>query len=81
MVLIPIEELPKLHCTPLATISLGTPKVIVEADDELEKRMRLCFEPYQAVKVTTADCFFVEEGTIIIPQTIVKLDGSVWLNE
>ena len=81
MALIPIEKLPKLHCTPLATVSIDSPKVIVEVDDELEKRFRLYFEPYQAVKITTADCFLVEEGTIIIPQTIVHVDGSAWLNE
>ena len=81
MALIPIEKLPKLHCTPLATVTIVPPKVIVEADDELEKRIRLCFEPYQAVKITTADCFLVEKESIIIPQIIVQVDGSSWIDE
>lgn len=81
MALIPIEKFPKLHRTPLATVSIESPKVIVELDDEFEKRFRLYFEPYQAVKVTTSDCFFMEEGMIIIPQTIVQVAESTWLNE
>ncbi len=80
MILIPITRLPKLHITPLATILIESPKVIVEADDEFEDRIRLIFEPYQSVKVTTSDCFILENEIHIIPQTIVKVDNSEWLN-
>lgn len=81
MILIPIARLPKLHITPLATILIEASKVIVEADDEFENRIRLIFRPYQAVKVTTSDCFILKDTMHIIPQTIVKVDNSEWLND
>ena len=31
--------------------------IIIDLDDEDEKRHRLIFKPIQALKVTTADCF------------------------
>ena len=31
-------------------------KIIVEFDDIDERRRRLCFSPYQAIRIVTADC-------------------------
>jgi hypothetical protein len=79
--IIPVEILPKLHVTPLASIICDSPKVIVEADDENEARIRFIFEPYQAVRMITADCFSAPEGVTITPQIIVEIHNSIWVSE
>ena len=78
---VPVEGLPKLHATPLALVICDTPKVTVEADNEKEARVRFVFEPYQAIRMVTADCFSVSEGISIIPQTIVEIKNSTWIDE
>lgn len=75
----PIAELPRLHSTPLHTISIIPPKVLLEVDDETEKRFIVSFEPYQAVRLTTTDCFLIEDDIQIDPQTIVEVEDSKWL--
>ncbi len=77
---VPVVGLPKLHVTPVPLVMCDCPKVIVEADDDQERRIRLVFEPYQAVRVITADCFEVPDGVTIIPQTIVEIKNSTWLD-
>ena len=79
MNLIPVENLPRLHVTPLASIQMKESCVVVEADDEAEKRIELLFQPYQALRVTTADCFVLPKGVSIVPQTVVEVVGSEWI--
>lgn len=74
-----VAGLPKLHVTPLPMVILDCNKVIVEADNDQGSCVRLVFEPYQAVKVTTADCFEVPGGVSIIPQTTVEIKNSTWI--
>lgn len=81
MKMVPVLELPKLHSTPLPTISIVPPKVQLDVDDAQERRVRLIFEPYQAIRITTSDCFLVDEETEILPQTVVQVEGSSWLKE
>jgi len=76
-----IEGLPKLHVTPLASVICNAPKIIVEADDEKESRVRFTFEPYQAIRMVTADCFDVPDGMSIIPQTIMEIQNSTWIDQ
>jgi hypothetical protein len=75
----PIENVPKLHVTPLAHIAVEFPKIIVDADDDQERRIRIIFEPYQAMQVITSDCYDTPGGLIIIPQTIVEIVDSEWI--
>ena len=76
-----VEGLPKLHVTPLASVICNAPKIIVEADDEKESRVRFTFEPYQAIRMVTADCFDLPDGMSIIPQTIMEIQNSIWIDE
>ena len=77
----PIQDVPRLHTTPLATIRIEYPRVVIEADDEHERRFRLLFEPYQALRVVTEDCFDTPGGLAIIPQTVVEVKDSRWVHE
>ena len=61
-----------IHETPLAEIRSGPHSLIVELDDVNEQRKKICFHPYQAVKITTKDC--VNLSSIITPETL--LDGK-----
>jgi hypothetical protein len=53
----------------------------VEADDDQERRFRLLFEPYQALRMVTEDCFDTPGGLAIIPQTIVEVKDSPWVRD
>ena len=80
-IIIAVEGLPKLHKTPLASIICNAPKILVEADDKKESRIKFVFEPYQAVKITTFDCFSLLDGKPIIPQTVMEVRNSSWIEE
>lgn len=81
MKLLPVEDLPRLHTTPLAEVVVKENQVIAEADDAAERRWRFVFEPYQAVRVTTADCFSTPGGLTLIPQAVVEVADSEWIAE
>lgn len=74
-----VASVPRLHLTPLALIKIEGGRVIVDADDEHEKRVRLVCEPYQAVRVVTADCFTLPSALAITIGTIVEVHDSEWL--
>lgn len=79
--LLPVEGLPRLNTTPLAEVVFKESRVIAEVDDANERRWRFIFEPYQAIRVTTADCFSTPGGITLIPQTIVEVADSEWVAE
>ena len=81
MVIVAAEGLPKLNATPLASVVCNDSKIIVELDDENESRIRLIFFPYQAIKMVTADCFYLPDGVSIIPQTVMEIKSSTWIDE
>ncbi len=76
-----LQELLKLNTTPLAVVRIENSSVIVEADDEQEQRIRFIMRPYQALRMTTADCFMVPEGVAMRPNRVVEVLDSVWLQE
>ena len=81
MIITAAEGLPKLNATPLASVICNAPKIFVEADDEKESRIRLTFFPYQAIKMVTVDCFYLPDGMSIIPQTVMEIQDSAWIDE
>jgi len=46
----------EIHTTPLEELVMCDYKIIVELDDINEKRHKILFKPFQAVKITTVDC-------------------------
>lgn len=79
--LVPLPGIPRLHATPLASVHVESTRVVVEVDDESEHRVKLVFEPYQSVRVTTADCFALPEDLAIIPNTVVEVTNSRLVRE
>ena len=76
-----IGSLPKLHVSPMAVVQVGGGRVLVEVDDVDENRIRLVFQPYQAVRITTTDCFDVPDGPPMIAQTVLEVIDSPWIEE
>lgn len=83
MRMIPVKNIPLLHETPLATIRIDDGELIIEVDDENEKRMKIIFCPYQAIRVITTDCFLLPEDLdqSIIIKTIVEMEESEWVKK
>jgi len=83
--LIVLKELTELNAVPIARTSVEGAKVIVELDDD-DRKMRLAFSPYQALRVTTADCFPVRrlalpKDMIPIPRAIIEIEDSTWISQ
>ena len=81
MRLLAIPSFPRLNTTPLASVRLEEGSVIVEADDEQEQRIQIIMGPYQAMRITTADCFTLPPGTNIIPKTVCEVSESEWISD
>ena len=78
---ISVDGLPKLNSTPLASIVIDSPSVTLEADDDNEVRRKIIFEPYQAVRVTTFDCYLLPKEVPLLQQTIMEIEDSTWIKE
>jgi hypothetical protein len=76
---VPLVNVPLLHTTPLPRIQVADGRIVLEADDEQERRVRFVCEPYQAMRVVTADCFDVPEGLTIRPGVVIEVFDSEWL--
>jgi hypothetical protein len=81
MKLLVLDNLPKLHTTPLSSVRVENSGVIVEVDDEHEQRIQFVMRPYQAVRMTTADCFLLPPGVSIKPQMVCEIADSEWIAE
>jgi len=84
MELVPVPNAPRFHETPLPSFFLGSGRLLVELDDENERRLRLLFEPCQAVRVTTCDCFDMpdlDEDALATFPTIFEVVGSTWIDD
>ena len=75
---IPIERIPKFHSVPLMRLRADLRRVTLSADSEKKQRVCLQFSPYQAIKVTTEDCFvFAKSG--VIPFRLCVIQDSSWI--
>ena len=77
-----------IHTVPFAKTIIDDKDntVIVEFDDIDERRRRLCFSPYQAVKIVTADCadyYFIPDDIPIgeYKRYICEVCDSKWIRE
>jgi len=77
----PLEGPPLLHENPRPVVSTEGPRVTVEVDDAQQRRVRLIFTPFQALRVTTEDCFRLPEGVEMVPRQVVVVAESPWLAE
>src|SRR5437667_11906858 len=81
MTTVPVQSIPRLHTTPLASIRVKDSRVIADIDDEQEKRLSLVFHPYQAMRMTTADCYALPDGVVLSPNTVMEVLRSTWIAE
>lgn len=81
MIIMPVQNVPRLNTTPLASIRIKDSRVIAEVDDEREARFNLIFEPYQAVKITTSDCFALPDTAEFLPNTVMEVEESDWISQ
>jgi len=80
MKLAALDAFPKLHTTPLALVRVENASVIVEVDDEHEERIRFILRPYQALRMTTADCFMLPPGVDFNPKMVNEIINSEWVS-
>src|SRR5687767_1650270 len=81
MTIVPVQSIPRLHMTPLASIRVKDSRVIGDVDDEQEKRLSLVFHPYQAMRITMADCYALPDGVTFLPNTVMEVLHSSWTAE
>jgi len=76
----------EMHITPLETLVMRGSSIIVELDDINEKRHKIVFKPFQAVRITTIDCvkgveysneYSFRDG--IYHRHILMIDDSEWI--
>jgi hypothetical protein len=79
--LVPVANIPQLHTTPLAAISVRDSEVRIEVDDADENRGVLVFGTYQAVRVTTADCFDPPDDLSGLPTVAMEVVQSGWIED
>jgi hypothetical protein len=79
MTIVPVQNIPRLHTTPLASVQVKDSQVIADVDDELEKRFRLVFKPYQAMRMMTADCYHLPGRATLLPNTVMEVLESSWI--
>ena len=79
MIIVPVQNVRRLHTTPLASVRVGNSQVIADVDDEQEIRLRMLFEPYQAMRMTTADCFVLPDDVALLPNTVMEVLESGWI--
>lgn len=81
MRIVPVQNMPRLHTTPLASVQVRDAQVIADVDNEREERFRVVLEPYQAMRMISADCFDLPDGVALLPNTIMEVLNSEWIAE
>ena len=79
--LIPVADIPHLHTTPLATVFVRDSEVRIEVDGADEKRGVIVFGTYQALRVTTADCYYPPADLSSLPNGVLEVVQSTWIEE
>ena len=75
-----LREFTELTRPPIAKTVVEGTKIIVELNDD-ENMIQLEFSPFQALRVTTADCFALPEETSVVPRMIIEIENSGWISQ
>ena len=83
-----IEKSIIINNVPLEKISVEQNAVTIDFDDIYERRYKIQFIPYQAIKITTADCF--SKDILLTSETlesgryqryILEIEDSQWIDQ
>lgn len=77
---VPVAGAPRLHEAQRPKVTLTSPQVAVEADDDKGRRLRFDFDTYQAVRVRSID-LYQPRGDIWQPFCVVEVQHSPWIAE
>ena len=81
MKIVTVNNTPHLHTVPNESIRIEKPEVIIDFDDINEQRFRLLFSPYQAIKITTIDCFDNPLIMGVMHKVVMEVVNSDWIRE
>ena len=72
-----------VHESSLEHFAYDGPQAVLEFDDADERRIRLVFPGWQAIRITTVDCFRVNslfiDGRLV--RSLLEVHDSPWLRE
>jgi hypothetical protein len=77
----PIPHTPLLHRVNYPVIEVKDRKISVRLDDADEKEIELTFQPYQALKLTTIDCYLSPQGQKYSHNQMLYVRTSEWIEE
>jgi hypothetical protein len=66
---------------PRPEIIVKTAEMTLMLDDADEHRRSLIFSPYQAIRITTQDCFLVSRESGLYKGGVFVVDDSPWIAE
>ena len=75
-----VHDLTGLTGIPIARVTVENATITVDLSEE-ERQIVVVFRPYQAMRITTADCFALSGDMFITPRTIMEVRDSAWLAE
>lgn len=72
----------EINETPLERLTYEGADLIVEFDNQADERVRLTFSPWQALKVTTIDCYDIRSLLIKdrLPRRVLEFTDSEWIS-
>jgi hypothetical protein len=77
----PVPDLPELGRVMSPTIQAGDRVIDAMITDAKGNEIRLAFQPYQAMRLTTVDCFREPEGLPHRPEVVYWSSASPWIDE
>jgi hypothetical protein len=72
---------PAIHTVPVPELTISRGGVTLALDDVDEHRCSLVFSPYQAVRVTTQDCFVPPPDSGFARGGLFVVEGSRWIDD
>jgi hypothetical protein len=77
----PVPGSPTIHRVPRPEITIQRAAVTITLDDAGDHRHSFVFSPYQAVRVTTQDCFLAPPDSGFRKDGVFVVEDSPWIAE
>lgn len=76
-----IPGTPSIHPVPLPEIAVARSEIKLMLDGADEQRKLFIFQPYQAIRITTQDCFVVPLDSGFYKGGVFWVEESLWIAE